>query len=169
MGPGLPLNRVLKGSRKALVHRGNPCQKSRLCYNGIRKSRERGHVMENMELLQAMRQMMEEVVSPIYERLDKMDERFDKMDERLDGIESHLEKVETLATKTQITLENDIKPKINLLFEGQITLQNRFSQLDRMEEMLRELRYDVQDLQHIVSWHSNDIRWLKRRRYSNKI
>lgn len=125
--------------------------------------------MENMELLQAMRQMMEEVVSPIYERLDKMDERFDKMDERLDGIESHLEKVETLATKTQITLENDIKPKINLLFEGQITLQNRFSQLDRMEEMLRELRYDVQDLQHIVSWHSSDIRWLKRRRYSNKI
>ena len=125
--------------------------------------------MENMELLQAMRQMMEEVVSPIYERLDKMDERLDKMDERLDGIESHLEKVETLATKTQITLENDIKPKINLLFEGQITLQNRFSQLDRMEEMLRGLRYDVQDLQHIVSWHSNDIRWLKRRRYSNKI
>ena len=125
--------------------------------------------MENMELLQAMRQMMEEVVSPIYERLDKMDERFDKMDERLDGIESHLEKVETLATKTQVTLENDIKPKINLLFEGQITLQNRFSQLDRMEEMLRELRYDVQDLQHNVSWHSNDIRWLKRRRYSNKI
>ena len=125
--------------------------------------------MENMELLQAMRQMMEEVVSPIYERLDKMDERFDKMDERLDGIESRLEKVETLATKTQITLENDIKPKINLLFEGHITLQNRFSQLDRMEEMLRELRYDVQDLQHIVSWHSNDIRWLKRRRYSNKL
>ena len=125
--------------------------------------------MENMELLQAMRQMMEEVVSPIYERLDKMDERFDKMDERLDGIKSHLEKVETLATKTQIALENDIKPKINLLFEGQITLQNRFSQLDRMEEMLRGLRYDVQDLQHIVSWHSNDIRWLKRRRYSNKI
>ena len=125
--------------------------------------------MENMELLQAMRQMMEEVVSPIYERLDKMDERLDKMDERLDGIESRLEKVETLATKTQVTLENEIKPKINLLFEGQITLQNRFSQLDRMEEMLRELRYDVQDLQHIVSWHSNDIRWLKRRRYSNKI
>jgi len=125
--------------------------------------------MENMELLQAMRQMMEKVVSPIYERLDKMDERLDKMDERLDGIESRLEKVETLATKTQVTLENDIKPKINLLFEGHITLQNRFSQLDRMEEMLRELRYDVQDLQHIVSWHSNDIRWLKRRRYSNKL
>ena len=125
--------------------------------------------MENLELLQAMRQMMEEVVSPIYERMDRMEAEFTSLKEEVSSVKMEVVSVKTLATKTQITLENDIKPKINLLFEGQITLQNRFSQLDRMEEMLRELRYDVQDLQHIVSWHSNDIRWLKRRRYSNKI
>ena len=125
--------------------------------------------MENMELLQAMRQMMEEVVSPIYERMDRMEAEFTSLKEEVASVKEEVSSVKVLATKTQITLENDIKPKINLLFEGQITLQNRFSQLDRMEEMLRELRYDVQDLQHIVSWHSNDIRWLKRRRYSNKI
>ena len=139
--------------------------------------------MENMELLQAMRQMMEEVVSPIYERMDRMEAEFTSLREEVSSVKEEVSSVKeevasvkeevssvkALATKTQITLENDIKPKINLLFEGHITLQNRFSQLDRMEEMLRELRYDVQDLQHIVSWHSNDIRWLKRRRYSNKI
>lgn len=125
--------------------------------------------MENMELLQAMRQMMEEVVSPIYERMDRMEAEFTSLKEEVASVKEEVSSVKALATKTQITLENDIKPKINLLFEGQITLQNRFSQLDRMEEMLRELRYDVQDLQHILSWHSNDIRWLKRRRYSNKI
>ncbi len=132
--------------------------------------------MENMELLQAMRQMMEEVVSPIYERMDRMETEFTSLKEEVASVKEEVASVKeevasvkALATKTQITLENDIKPKINLLFEGQITLQNRFSQLDRMEEMLRELRYDVQDLQHIVSWHSSDIRWLKRRRYSNKI
>lgn len=132
--------------------------------------------MENLELLQAMRQMMEEVVSPIYERMDRMEAEFTSLREEVSSVKEEVasvkeevSSVKVLATKTQITLENDIKPKINLLFEGQITLQNRFSQLDRMEEMLRELRYDVQDLQHIVSWHSNDIRWLKRRRYSNKI
>ena len=125
--------------------------------------------MENMELLQAMRQMMEEVVSPIYERMDRMEAEFTSLKEEVSSVKKEVVSVKALATKTQITLENDIKPKINLLFEGQITLQNRFSQLDRMEEMLRELRYDVQDLQHIVSWHSSDIRWLKRRRYSNKI
>lgn len=125
--------------------------------------------MENLELLQVMRQMMEEVVSPIYERMDRMEAEFTSLKEEVASVKEEVSSVKALATKTQITLENDIKPKINLLFEGQITLQNRFSQLDRMEEMLRELRYDVQDLQHIVSWHSSDIRWLKRRRYSNKI
>ena len=153
--------------------------------------------MENMELLQAMRQMMEKVVSPIYERMDRMEAEFTSLREEVSSVKEEVSSVKeevasvkeevssvkeevasvkeevssvkALTTKTQITLENDIKPKINLLFEGHITLQNRFSQLDRMEEMLRELRYDVQDLQHIVSWHSNDIRWLKRRRYSNKI
>ena len=125
--------------------------------------------MENLELLQAMRQMMEEVVSPIYERMDRMEAEFTSLKEEVASVKEEVSSVKVLATKTQITLENDIKPKINLLFEGQITLQNRFSQLDRMEEMLRGLRYDVQDLQHIVSWHSSDIRWLKRRRYSNKI
>lgn len=132
--------------------------------------------MENLELLQAMRQMMEEVVSPIYERMDRMEAEFTSLKEEVasvkeevSSVKEEVASVKALATKTQVTLENDIKLKINLLFEGQITLQNRFSQLDRMEEMLRELRYDVQDLQHIVSWHSNDIRWLKRRRYSNKI
>ena len=135
----------------------------------VETHRERGHVMENLELLQAMRQMMEEVVSPIYERMDRMEAEFTSLKEEVASVKEEVSSVKALATKTQVTLENDIKPKINLLFEGQITLQNRFSQLDRMEEMLRELRYDVQDLQHIVSWHSNDIRWLKRRRYSNKI
>ena len=135
----------------------------------VETHKRKGYVMENMELLQAMRQMMEEVVSPIYERMDRMEAEFTSLKEEVSSVKKEVVSVKTLATKTQVTLENDIKPKINLLFEGQITLQNRFSQLDRMEEMLRELRYDVQDLQHIVSWHSNDIRWLKRRRYSNKI
>ncbi len=127
--------------------------------------------MENMELLQAMRQMMEEVVSPIYERLDRMDERLDRMDERLDRMDERLdkmderlEKVEVLATKTQLAIENDISPKIKLLFEGQMPLQNRFAQLDEMERILREVQSDVLVLKNIAFWHSRDIRMLKRRR-----
>lgn len=116
--------------------------------------------MENMELLQAMRQMMEEVVSPIYERMDKMDERLDKLDKRLD-------KVESLATKTQIAMENDVVPKIKLLFEGHTILHSRLAQLNEMERILREVQSDVLLLKNIVASHSGDIRMLKRRRIGN--
>lgn len=116
--------------------------------------------MENMELLQAMRQMMAEVVSPIYERMDKMNERLDKLDKRLD-------KVETLATKTQIAMENDVVPKIKLLFEGHTILHSRLAQLNEMERILREVQSDVLLLKNIVASHSGDIRMLKRRRIGN--
>ena len=42
--------------------------------------------MENMELLQAMRQMMEEVVSPIYERMDKMQEELSSVKEEVASV-----------------------------------------------------------------------------------
>lgn len=116
--------------------------------------------MENMELLQAMRQMMEEVVSPIYERMDKMQEEFASVKEEVASVKS-------LATKTQIAMENDVVPKIKLLFEENIFLRSRFAQLDEMERILREVRSDVLLLQNVVTWYSNDIRMLKRRRIGN--
>lgn len=116
--------------------------------------------MENMELLQAMRQMMEEVVSPIYERMDKMQEE-------LASVKEEVASVKSLATKTQIAMENDVVPKIKLLFEENIFLRSRFAQLDEMERILREVRSDVLLLQNVVTWYSNDIRMLKRRRIGN--
>ncbi len=97
--------------------------------------------MENMELLQAMRQMMEEVVSPIYERMDKMQEELSSVKEEVASVKEEVASVKALATKTQLTIENDISPKIKLLFEGQMSLQNRFAQLDEMERILREVMF----------------------------
>lgn len=81
--------------------------------------------MENLELLQAMRQMMEEVVSPIYERMDRMEAEFTSLREEVSSVKEEVasvkeevSSVKVLATKTQITLENDIRPKINLLLKG---------------------------------------------------
>ena len=133
--------------------------------------------MDNQELLLAMRQMLEETVAPINKRLDNMDKRLDNMDKRLDNMDKRLDnmdkrldnmdrkvdEVKTLATKTQLTIENEIAPKIKILFEGQLVLQSRFAQLDRMERILEEVRSDVQTLKAVVSWHSTDIRALKRR------
>lgn len=144
--------------------------------------------MENMELLQAMRQMMEEVVSPIYERMDKMQEELSSVKEEVASvkeevasvkeevasvkeevasIEEEVASVKSLATKTQIAMENDVVPKIKLLFEGHTILRSRLAQLDEMERILREVLSDVLLLKNIVGWHSGEIRMLKRRRIGN--
>ena len=151
--------------------------------------------MENMELLQAMRQMMEEVVSPIYERMDKMQEELSSVkeevasvkeevasvkeevasvkeevasiEEEVASIEEEVASVKSLATKTQIAMENDVVPKIKLLFEGHTILHSRLAQLNEMERILREVQSDVLLLKNIVASHSGDIRMLKRRRIGN--
>ena len=137
--------------------------------------------MENMELLQAMRQMMEEVVSPIYERMDKMQEEFSSVKEEVASVKEEVASVKeevasvkeevasvkSLATKTQIAMENDVVPKIKLLFEGHTILHSRSAQLNEMERILREVQSDVLLLKNIVASHSGDIRMLKRRRIGN--
>lgn len=137
--------------------------------------------MENMELLQAMRQMMEEVVSPIYERMDKMQEELSSVKEEVASVKEEVASVQeevasvkeevasvkSLATKTQIAMENDVVPKIKLLFEGHTILHSRSAQLNEMERILREVQSDVLLLKNIVASHSGDIRMLKRRRIGN--
>ena len=144
--------------------------------------------MENMELLQAMRQMMEEVVSPIYERMDKMQEELSSVKEEVASVKEEVASVKeevasvkeevasvkeevasvkSLATKTQIAMENDVVPKIKLLFEGHTILHSRLAQLNEMERILREVQSDVLLLKNIVASHSGDIRMLRRRRIGN--
>ena len=149
-----------------------------MCYN---KEKGKGDSMENMELLQAMRQMMEEVVSPIYERMDKMQEEVASVKEEVASVKEEVASVKeevasvkeevasvkSLATKTQIAMENDVVPKIKLLFEGHTILHSRLAQLDEMERILREVQSDVLLLKNIVASHSGEIRMLKRRRIGN--
>ena len=123
--------------------------------------------MENMELLQAMRQMMEEVVSPIYERMDKMQEELSSVKEEVASVKEEVASVKSLATKTQIAMENDVVPKIKLVFEGHTILHSRSAQLNEMERILREVQSDVLLLKNIVASHSGDIRMLKRRIIGN--
>lgn len=122
--------------------------------------------MENMELLQAMRQMLSEnnrqmmeemnrqiqdAVAPIYTRLDKVDARLDKVDARLDKVESELQSVKALATKTQLIVENEIDRKINLLLEGHNDLHRRVVQLEQMNEILNEVKNDVWAIKQTVA------------------
>ena len=85
---------------------------------------------------------MDERFDGIDERLDRMDERFDRMDERFDRIEGRVEKLEESVEKLeesvtgiQLTVENEIRPNIQILAEGHMMLNEK---LDRALENAKE-------------------------------
>ena len=66
---------------------------------------------EMFELLTKMYSEVQGMKSDINGRLDNLDSKFDKLENKVDNLESEVR-------KTNITIENEIKPKIEALFDG---------------------------------------------------
>lgn len=70
-----------------------------------------------------------------------MNERFDNLENRFDNLEGRVDNLESIVRKTNMTIENEIKPKIDALFDGY--KQNR--------EAIYGLTNKVDDLQADVN------------------
>lgn len=69
---------------------------------------------ENDQMFELLTKMYSEVQgmkSHMNERFDNLENKFDKLDGRVDNLES-------IVRKTNMTIENEIKPKIDALFDG---------------------------------------------------
>lgn len=78
--------------------------------------------------------------------------------DKLDLILEKLEKLETEVVKTNLIIENQIQPQINLLAEGQGTLLAKLAPRSEVEE----LRDEVDFLKAIVKANTRDIEKLKK-------
>lgn len=88
--------------------------------------------MNEKELLLALRDIVKEEIQPINTRLDKMDTRLDKMDTRLDKMETDILEIKDRTVKIEVTLENEIRPNIQLVMEGHKGL------VDNMHEIKKD-------------------------------
>ena len=75
--------------------------------------------MENQELLEALRYIIkEETRAVVKEEIQPINSRLDNMDSRLDNIETDVSEIKNRTLKIEVILENEIRPKIQLLMEG---------------------------------------------------
>ena len=82
--------------------------------------------MENNELLEALRHIIKEEtraavkeeVQPIKDDINSINIRLDNMDSRLDNMESDISEIKKRTVKIEVTLENEIRPNIQLMMEG---------------------------------------------------
>lgn len=94
-------------------------------------------------------------------RLDAVDSRLDAVDSRLDTVDSRLDRLESEITKTNLTIENEIKPQIGILAEA---VQGINAKLDAMPtaEDLEITNSRIDTLEAIVKRLSRDVANLKK-------
>ena len=78
--------------------------------------------------------------------------------DKLDLILEKLEKLESEVVKTNLTIENEVKPQIKLLAEGQNTLLAKLAPRSDVEELLEEVDF----LKSVVRAHEREIQELKK-------
>lgn len=89
-----------------------------------------------------------------------IDIKLEPINSRLDHLEQSLTEVKTLATKTQVLLENDIAKKIDSLYEGH---QLNREKLDVVINKLDSLETDMLANEIITKSNVREINELKRK------
>lgn len=83
--------------------------------------------MENNELLEALRHIIkeetraavkEEVRTAVKEEVQPIKDDINSINSRLDNMESDISEIKKRTVKIEVTLENEIRPNIQLMMEG---------------------------------------------------
>ena len=127
------------------------------------------------EMLEAIGQLMDTKLEPVYQRMDSMQNEMKTMQGEMKtmqgemktmqgeiaGIKQKQEEQIQYARETRILLE-DTNRKIQTLAEGHGDTVSRLRKLDCMEKTLSDVKSDVEVIKTVVSWHSEDIQQLKK-------
>lgn len=82
-----------------------------------------------------------ELMTKMYSDLTlKMEKMYGEMQEGFSSVNNRIDKVESEVTKTNVTIENDIKPRIEALFDGYIQTSESINELsDKVDEVQSDI------------------------------
>lgn len=94
-----------------------------------------------------------QMIADLSTQFSGMKTEMSDMKTEMSSINTRLDKIEERTTRTEILIENTIIPQIQLLAEGQVTIQNqikRISVIDRLEDDISTLKLAVKFLSQEV-------------------
>ena len=115
-------------------------------------------------------------------RFEQVDRRFNQVEERMDGLTSRVDSlsvqqnslsgqikdltervttIEETTARTDLRLENEIGPTVQLLLENQVANNSKLDKLPPMEEKLDDVHSRVQVIEDVVTDHSKTIKTYK--------
>lgn len=75
----------------------------------------------------------------ILQLLVQLNEKVDNQGQRLDSLEEHVKELDKRSLRSAVALEGEVIPKLQLLYEGQLTLQETLAPKERVEVLEDEV------------------------------
>ena len=91
---------------------------------------ERGSAMGNTKKIL---DKMEKGFDCLNKRMDKMEKRLDGIDKRLDGMDKRLDSLEYTTKDILLTIENEIRPNIQIIAEAHMDLNRKLDEALKTE------------------------------------
>ena len=92
-----------------------------------------GNTKKILEKMQKGFDRLDKRMEHMDKRLDGMDKRLDGMDKRLDGMDKRLDKLEHATRDIQLTIENEIRPNIQVIAEGHADINRKLDEALKVE------------------------------------
>ena len=119
--------------------------------------------MTDRELLEKLLEKMTSLdnkVTNLDNKVTNLDNRVANLENEMSSIKVEVTSVKSLATKTQVILENDVAKKINVLFEGH---QLHNEKLDELIEVTQDIQSSVLANEIVTKSNLRDIAALKKK------
>ncbi|MFR5070443.1 MAG: hypothetical protein ACLTE2_12340 [Eubacteriales bacterium] len=101
--------------------------------------------MENNELLEALRHIIKEETRAVVKEEVRavVEEEIQPINSRLDSIETDISEIKNRTVKIEVTLENEIRPNIQLLMEGHKGLVDTMHEIKKDTSRIENIETDL--------------------------
>ena len=101
--------------------------------------------MENNELLEALRHIIKEETRAVVKEEVRavVKEEIQPINSRLDSIETDISEIKNRTVKIEVTLENEIRPNIQLLMEGHKGLVDTMHEIKKDTSRIENIETDL--------------------------
>ena len=100
---------------------------------------------------------LDEKVNRLDEKVNNLDEKVNSLDERVSSLEGDMKEVRQRVTKTDMTLENEIRVNIQRIAEGHLDLSRKLDDCVKISSDIKA-KQEIQDI--YINMHNSKLKAL---------
>ena len=121
--------------------------------------------MENNELLEALRHIIkEETRAAVKEEVQPIKDDINSINSRLDNMESDISEIKKRTVKIEVTLENEIRPNIQLMMEGHKGLVDTMHDIKKDTGLIETIETELFATKEVTKDNVQNIKKLQSKR-----